>query len=57
MARFNRVGRDVFMDELRKRVNKYFVDNKLSKYANTNMKLKTIFMLSLYFIPFVILVS
>ena len=37
---------------LRKRVNAYFKDNGLSKNSNAAMHFKTVFMLSLFFIPF-----
>lgn len=45
------IGKD-FDSTLKKRVRAYFKENKISKYANTNMKVKTAFMLSLYFIPY-----
>ncbi|XOV66242.1 MAG: fatty acid desaturase family protein [Fluviicola sp.] len=48
---------DDFAKELRKRVNQYFKDNNINRYANTNMVLKTIFMLSLYFVPFVLILT
>lgn len=53
---FNRSYETDFVSELKKRVNKHFVDNKLSKFANLDMQIKTVFMLSLYFVPFAILV-
>ncbi|HIP32551.1 MAG TPA: acyl-CoA desaturase [Crocinitomicaceae bacterium] len=46
-----------FYKELRKRVNSYFTDNNISKYANLNMKIKSAFMLSLYFVPFVLMLT
>lgn len=48
---FNEQDRPEFYKELKKRVSAYFKDTKTSKFANTNMKLKTTFMLSLYSIP------
>ncbi|SMD38050.1 linoleoyl-CoA desaturase [Reichenbachiella faecimaris] len=57
VVRFNRSPEIDFVSELRKRVNKYFADKELSKFADTNMQLKTAFMLTLYFAPFIILVS
>ncbi len=50
--KFNTQDRPEFFQELRKRVNSYFKENNKSKYANTNMVIKTIVMISLYFIPY-----
>jgi linoleoyl-CoA desaturase len=44
-----------FFSVLRKRVNHYFEENKISKHANASMVLKTILMLSLFFVPYLIL--
>jgi linoleoyl-CoA desaturase len=55
--KFNTKNNPEFFKELRERVNKYFEENKITKYANTNMKIKTIFMLSLYFIPLVLMLT
>ncbi|MEP2024957.1 MAG: acyl-CoA desaturase [Reichenbachiella sp.] len=57
VVRFNRTQETDFVTELRTRVNKHFTDNKISKFANTDMQLKTAFMLGLYLVPFAILVS
>lgn len=46
-----------FAKVLRKRVNKYFKDKKISKHSNLNMVLKTCFMMVLYFLPFAFVVS
>lgn len=54
-VKFNKKDRPEFYKELNQRVNKYFKENDISKYANLNMKLKTVFMVSLYFIPFALL--
>lgn len=53
--KFNHSEKADFFRELNKRVNSYFKENNISKFANTEMKVKTIFMLSLYFVPFSIL--
>lgn len=50
--KFNNADRPEFVKELRSRVNNYFKENNKSKNANTNMVIKTIFMLSLYLIPY-----
>jgi linoleoyl-CoA desaturase len=57
VVRFNTQDRPEFFIELRKRVNQYFKDNQITKYANLNMKLKTAFMIGLYFIPLAIMLS
>lgn len=46
-----------FFKELRKRVNRYFKENNISKQANFNMKFKTAFMLCLYFVPLVLMLT
>lgn len=46
-----------FYKELRARVNTYFRENDISRYANTNMIFKTIFMLLLYLVPFVLMMT
>ena len=51
VVKFNKLDRPEFFKVLRQRVNQHFLDNRLSKHANFNMKFKTIFMLCLYTIP------
>jgi len=55
--KFNKADQPDFFKILNKRVNQYFKENNLSKKANYNMVFKTMFMLSLYFIPFFFLLS
>lgn len=55
--KFNKADRNDFYKEVNKRVNNYFKENGLSKKANFNMKFKTAFMVCLYFIPLVMLLS
>jgi len=55
--KFNLQDQPEFFSEVRKRVNGYFKSNNISKYANFNMKLKTVFMISLYFIPFILMLT
>lgn len=52
----NSVNRE-FAVLLNKRVNSYFKSLKSGRYANTEMVIKTIFMLSLYFVPYAFIVS
>ena len=56
-VRFSEGSKSDFQKELRKRVNQYFKDNNISRYANANMVLKTIFMLSLYLVPFILILT
>ena len=46
-----------FSDILRKRVNNYFIENNLEKGANSEMVYKSITALSLYLLPYFIIVS
>lgn len=55
--KFSATSSSDFQKELRKRVNKYFKENNISKYANANMVLKTIFMISLYMVPFILILT
>jgi linoleoyl-CoA desaturase len=56
-VKFNKHDQPEFVGVLRKRVNEYFKTNNISKYANNSMRVKTAFMLLLYFIPLVFLLS
>lgn len=51
-ARFNNDSNKQFQSELRKRVDSYFKDNKLSKNGNYKLYLKTIVMFSAYLVPY-----
>src|SRR5690554_5168947 len=55
--KFDRTSNVDFYKTLQKRVRKYFKDNNISKYGNASMVFKTIFMLALYFVPFVLLLT
>jgi linoleoyl-CoA desaturase len=46
-----------FINELRDRVKDYFESNKISKYGNANLVLKTIFMLTLMLTPFILMMT
>jgi linoleoyl-CoA desaturase len=46
-----------FFPTLSKRVNEYFKENNINKYSNPEMVWKTIFMFSLYLIPYFFMVS
>lgn len=57
VVKYNTKDQPTFFRELRKRVNKYFKDNDISRHANINMKVKTVVMLSLYFVPFILMLT
>ncbi len=54
IIRFNNTNRQ-FYTELKKRVDTYFKENKLSKNGNINMYLKTVFMFAAYFVPYLLI--
>src|ERR1700754_4372299 len=43
-----------FFSTLNRRVNDHFKNNNISRYANAEMKVKTVFMYALYFVPYVL---
>src|SRR3954467_9860945 len=49
--RFNNSNR-FFYTEVKKRVDAYFKEHQLSKNANVNMYVKTVFMFTVYFVPY-----
>lgn len=55
VVKFNIKHQPEFFKELRKRVNTHFKEKNISKYANFNMKFKTGFMLTLYFLPLLLM--
>ncbi len=55
VVKFNTKDNPEFFSVLRKRVNQHFKDKNISKLANTEMKIKTIFMICLYFTPLVLM--
>jgi linoleoyl-CoA desaturase len=57
IVRFNNKNQSEFFKELNKKVNNYFKENKISRHANLNMKIKTVFMISLYLVPFVLMLT
>ena len=46
-----------FFITLKERVDQYFIDNKISPHANFAMVFKTIVMLSLYFVPYILIMT
>ncbi len=57
IVKFAPRGTDSFYEDLKNRVNEYFTSNNISQYSNTQMYIKTIAMISMYFIPYFILVT
>ena len=57
IVKFAPKGEDSFYDAVKKGVDAYFADKNISKHANTTMKIKTIVMVCLYFVPFIFIVS
>jgi linoleoyl-CoA desaturase len=55
--RFDRKRNADFYKELRTRVNGYFTDNNLSHNANAAMVLKTVVLILMYFVPYVMLLT
>lgn len=54
-VKFNSQDQPEFFKELRQRVNLYFKEKNISRHANLNMKLKTLFMIGLYFTPYLLM--
>lgn len=46
-----------FIDLLRERINEYFRENNKSRLGNGRMVFKTVFMISLYFVPYALMIS
>ncbi len=57
IIKFNTQEDTEFFLEVTKRVNAYFKENNISKHANLNMKLKTAFMVTLYFTPLILMLT
>lgn len=55
--KFDRNSNNDFYKTLQKRVRKYFKDNHISRYGNFSMVLKTLVMVTLYFVPFILLLT
>jgi linoleoyl-CoA desaturase len=54
--RFSSANAD-FFSTLNQRVNEYFKSKNISRYANAEMKFKTLFMFALYFAPYFLMIS
>lgn len=56
-AKFNSLDRPEFFKVLRGRVNDYFVERNITTHANLQMWIKTAFMICLYFVPLIIMLT
>ncbi len=56
-VKFSASEKSLFFSVLKKRVDQYFVDNNISRHANQRMVIKTIVLLSLYIVPFLIFLT
>lgn len=56
-VRFPKDANSDFINTLRARVKDYFKDNEIVRYANASMVIKTIFMMSLYFVPYIVMMA
>ena len=54
--KFSKLNID-FISELRENVKNYFETEKKSKYGNTNLIIKSLFMIALYLIPYILMLS
>ncbi|MFT6715865.1 MAG: linoleoyl-CoA desaturase [Saprospiraceae bacterium] len=55
-VRFSKKDNADFVKTVKSRVNTYFNENNISKFGNYKMVLKSIFMLSLYLVPFSLII-
>lgn len=55
--KFVNTDKTQFFNILRSRVDNYFLENKISQHANGAMVFKTIFMIVLYFVPYIFIVT
>jgi len=54
---FSSTDKPEFITELKSKVNDYFEKNKLSKYGNASIVLKSILMILIYFAPYVLMLT
>lgn len=55
--RFTNKNQAEFIKDLREQVKEYFDKNKLSKYGNASIVTKSVLMLSLYLVPFILMLT
>ena len=57
VVKFNEKDQPEFFREAKKRVNAYFKENNISRYANFGMYFKTFFMVAMYITPLVLMLT
>jgi len=57
MIKFSNKSQTEFVTELRLEVKKYFDDKGITKYGNSRLLVKSVFMLLLFFIPYILLMA
>jgi linoleoyl-CoA desaturase len=57
IVKFAPGGQENFYSLMKQRVDEYFQTNNISPNANTTMRIKTVVMLSLYFVPFLFIAT
>lgn len=57
MVKFAPRGQESFYNVMKEKVDEYFKSNNVTPYANTTMRIKTAVMLSLYFVPYLLMVT
>jgi linoleoyl-CoA desaturase len=57
IVRFAPRGKGGFYETVIANVDSYFLNNKISPYANAEMWIKTVFMILLYFVPYAFMVT
>ncbi len=57
IVKFAPKGKDSFYDVVKARVHDYFQENNITTYSDSRMVVKTIVMLSMYFIPYLVIVT
>jgi len=56
-VRFSKTNQAEFINDLRKQVKSYFETNNISTYGNWRMVIKTIFMFTLFFVPYLLMLT
>lgn len=56
-VRFSTTDTPEFTRTLKLRVKEYFKNNNIDRYANRHMVVKTVFMISLYFVPYLVMMT
>lgn len=57
IVKFAPKGTPSFQDTIKQRADEYFKQENISTHANTKMRIKTIAMVSMYFVPFLFIVT